>query len=747
MTGQRPKFKISGLLLTLALLVSVVLFLILTRLYIGGEGVESPRYNQQAILLAVLTSINVLLILTLILILSRYLVRFFFEKHGRPFFASVKTKLTFAFMVLAIVPTGLFVFFSYEVINDSVNQWFSAPAEEILNNAEEVARAYLTETIDSTRFHMREFLEKWRTENLSWNDLLRFRQGRSLDVVMLMDEKFRIRLKDEVSLPGQSPDLPASPVTIQNPALLFQNLEAGKVSFLVENYPGEDVVLCFTPSPWTPGDALIFARRLPARVTYRTYIINEAYQEYFQLKGQIELIRLNYFFIIGFAGVILLFGFMWLGLFLSKRITTPIHALMEGSQRVARGDLAGRIQCEANDEFEVLIDSFNKMTEELQHNKQTIDRVNEELRRFNVELENRNAFIQTVMDTIATGVISVDPAMTVTISNPAAGYLLKQRRIQADVTTLGDILPADKLDEIKRLLQESCFHPRVSREITFQTGKRTLHFAVTSTMMKDPDGKNAGYVIVFDDVSELIRSEKAAAWQEVAKRLAHQIKNPLTPIQLMMERIHKQHRRLEENGLLPAHPDVRTYREILEEALQTVQSETRNLKYLVEEFSQFARLPAPNFQPIDLNQLMEEVSARYRAGRPDITFQTKLDRDLLPIYADQDLIRNVLVNLLDNAVEAIDEAKVKSGVVTLATGAPPDRQTVMAVVEDNALGITEEALENLFLPYFSTKEQGMGLGLTIVKKIIDDHDAGIRVEPVQPQGCRFVMEFRKLRVS
>lgn len=738
MKSDRKTSRVLGIAIPAILLALALFFLFYTQYHLGGGGIESPQFNLQAVLLAALTVINILFILVMVLILSRYIVKTFFDKKGKRLFASVKTKLALSFMILAVVPTGFFVFFSYEVINESVSQWFSAPAEELLRHAEEVARAYYLQAIEGVRSQMADFLAAHQQAGFTWDDLVRFRRQNRLDLVSILDQRGRVLLRDGESKPGQRA------FRVDDPSLIFQNLRPGDVSYYVENHPDEDLIVCFTPHPAVPGQVVVAIRRIAGSVAYRAFWINEAYQQYFQLKNQVELIRVNYFFIVGFASVVLLFAFMWFGLYISKKITVPILALVDGSQRVAAGDLQMAVDYTAGDEFGVLVSSFNRMTGELRRNKEVIEQANEELTRFNRELEQRNTFIQTVLDTIATGVVSIDPEMTITISNASASHLLKQRRIQDGATQLREVLPAEKVDEILRLIQEAEFQPRVSREIVFQAGKRTMNFAVTASQMKDPEGRKTGTVMVFDDVSELMKTERAAAWQEVAKRLAHQIKNPLTPIQLSMERIRKQYARLLEEGSLPPSAETRLFSEILEESLQTAQTETRTLKYLVEEFSQFARLPAPNLQPMDLNELLEDVASRSRQARPDIGLQMQLDESLPLIYADRELIRNVLMNLIDNAVESIDETE-GGGQIDLGTRHDPGSNRVLLWLQDNGRGISEEIWEHLFLPYFSTKEHGMGLGLAIVKKILDDHDAGIRIDPAVPSGCRLELEFRKIK--
>jgi len=637
------------------------------------------------------------------------------------------------------VPTGLFVFFSYEVINKSVNQWFSAPAEELLHNSEKLAQAYYTSVVESTRRYLADFMRGFQPGRTTWEDLAQFRREHQLDAVMLLNSRGQTsRQSGDVSGRGKR-------FLLEDRSLILRNIHPGEVSYFVEHHPDEDCVICFTPSPWSGGEILVFGKRIPDSIAYRSFLINEAYEEYFHLKNQVDLIRLNSYIVVGFAGLALLVIFVWFGSYISKKITVPIEALVEGSQRVGQGNLSQPIECEANDEFEVLIQSFNRMMTELRHNQELVQEASRDLQRSNEALAARNTFIQTVLDSLATGVVSVNQDRIITSSNASARHLLKQRRIHDGSSQLQELIPPEKLPEIVKLFKEAEFHQRVSREIVFSTGRRTMHFAVTVSVMRGTEGELLGHVIVFDDVSDLIRTEKAAAWQEVAKRLAHEIKNPLTPIQLLVERIRKQFGRLAGEGSLPATPPVLRFQEILNEALQTVQTESRNLKYLVEEFSRFARLPSPNLVETDLNALVDEGAARQRELASGVRVETRLDPGLPLIYGDAELLRNVINNLLRNAVESIAEV-TGGGSVWLETRFEATGRRVYLSVTDNGKGLADDKWENLFLPYFSTKKEGMGLGLTIVKKILDEHEASIKAEPVQPHGCRFVIEFANIRM-
>jgi len=741
MKYRKMSRRIATILIISVLLVLTLVLLFIINYYLGGGGISSPEYNLQAIILVFLTVIDILLILIFILILSRYLIKTFFEKRDQRFFSSIKIKLTLSLMALSTLPIAIFMFLSYEVINESVNQWFSTPAEEILHHSEELARAYYSSVVENTRRMMGDFINNSGYSILSPGALTRYRKKNALDAVLILDGKGRILFQDDASSERQHS------FVLENPSLVVQNAQQNSISYYVENHPDADIVICFVKNPQTEDKILLFVKRIEGSIAYRAFLITEAYQEYFQLKNQVELIRLNYFIVVGVAGIIMLFGFVWFSIYISKKITIPVQALLDGSRRIAGGDFSEPLICSnTRDEFDELIHSFNKMTEDLRCNKEVIEEANINLKRFNEELETRNTFINSVLNTVAAGVVSLNQDLVITISNSAVKHLLKQRHIQINVTHLKEVVPQEKYDELLKLLKETEFHQRVSREIVFRTGKREMHFVVTATLMTDIEGKNAGYVIIFDDVSDLIKTEKAAAWQEVARRLAHEIKNPLTPIQLSVERIRKQFQRLKDGGILMPTRDLEQYERILDESLATAQSETRTLKYLVEEFSRFARLPVPILRTVNVNRLVEEVARRYQRPQCEAEVVIRLEENLPEIYADSELINRVLVNLIDNACESALEVP-DAGNVCVKTHFDRHSHRVLVEVEDNGKGISEEIWDQLFLPYFSTKENGMGLGLTFVKKILDDHDAGIRVENIIPRGCRFIVEFRKMKLA
>jgi two-component system, NtrC family, nitrogen regulation sensor histidine kinase NtrY len=387
---------------------------------LNSDWTENPRFNLQAILLAIVTVFNFLLLVTLVILLARYVMKSVMERKGRLMKTSVKTKLILAFTFLSFVPTGLYVLFSYQIIHRSLDLWFSSPAEHTLRQAEELAQNYYSAVIAETRNFLDDYRQDRRTlSEADFPELASFRAQRRLDVVLVTDETGAVLFRD------QDPRWKHLNYLPEDPGLIQQNARENEIQHTMESHPNEDVVLSFVKMPGTPARIVTFGKRIPGAISYRAFLINEAYKEYFQLRNQMDLIRWNHFFVVGLAGLVIFFCFIYLGIYVSKKITVPVQSLVEGSRRLAAGDLTTPIECEARDEFDELISSFNQMMVELRRSREELEAANAQLQGTNQELERRNSFIQTVLDTIATGVVSLDDQFIITSSNASAAHLLQ----------------------------------------------------------------------------------------------------------------------------------------------------------------------------------------------------------------------------------------------------------------------------------------------------------------------------------
>jgi PAS domain S-box-containing protein len=413
-----------------------------------------------------------------------------------------------------------------------------------------------------------------------------------------------------------------------------------------------------------------------------------------------------------------------------------VQLLSAGAREIGAGRLDHRIEPETRDEFGTLVEAFNTMASELAASQRKLERSRHDLERKHLQLDERRRYIETVLERIATGVISIGADLRIETINTAALKLLNVERdvigtASADAFGRDDLRP---LDALVMRVQVSASDPAV-QEIALAREGRELHLAAAATPLQNEDGGAAGAVLVFDDVTPLIRTQRVAAWRDVARRLAHEIKNPLTPIQLCAERM----RRHFGNAPGPA-------RALVEECTATIVGEVESLKALVDEFAQFARMPAPRAVPADINLALTETLALYVGLFRQIRIEPDLAAGLPPVRVDVEQIRRVIINLVDNAIDALGgstaapRANGEPPRITVQTRQDPANGVVRITISDNGPGIPAADRDKLFMPYYSTKRRGSGLGLTIVRRIIAEHGGSIEVADNDPSGTRFLID-------
>ena len=483
---------------------------------------------------------------------------------------------------------------------------------------------------------------------------------------------------------------------------------------------------------------LIVGDSLPKSVSESAARLDQESITYENLSRERKFLRRTYISILLLLTVVILFIATWFALFLSRQITVPMQALAEATHEVSRGNLDHRVNTKAADELGILVRSFNEMTSQLAASRSELETSRNHLEEMNVQLDHRRRFTETILESIPTGVISLTSEGTILASNPAANRLfgLDLRAVGA----LSSLFGPDEMREFESLRKRAGRTGQATRQMDVRRGDRHLNLAITvSALSAGPPGSaGAGqgtrwYVAVLEDLSDLLRAQKAAAWGEVAQRIAHEIKNPLTPIALSAQRIHLWlDRQPRANGGSPE------LGRVVQESCELIQQEVETLKRLVDEFSQFSRFPKAQPLPANLNQIIESSLSLFNGRLDGITVRTDLAPELPQIEADAGQLRRVFVNLIDNATEAMEHSAVRELVIT--TRADARREIVEATVGDTGHGVSHEDKDSLFLPYFSTKERGTGLGLAIVSRIVAEHEGAIRVEDNRPIGARFIIE-------
>jgi nitrogen fixation/metabolism regulation signal transduction histidine kinase len=462
-------------------------------------------------------------------------------------------------------------------------------------------------------------------------------------------------------------------------------------------------------------------------------------QRYLELAQERRQVRRQYMAVLWLLTVMVLFASMWLALYLSRLVTRPVVALAEATQEISRGNLNYRVEVPAADELGDLVRSFNQMAEELQNSRYQIEASSRDLSAANSELDQRRQHIETILESIPTGVLSLDAELRLTHVNQAFLRMFKPSSSDEPVrqtatllaASLRDLFPAEILAELEPLLRRADRMGTTTTQMEFAllAHRAKLNVAVTVATLHHQT-QRLGYVLVFEDLSDLLRAQKQAAWREVARRVAHEIKNPLTPIALSADRIL---RHLDRG----AHPDPASV-EVVRTCAETIGSAVETVRTLVNEFATLASFPASQPQPADINAIAESALSMFNGRLDGIRVRTVFSGSLPKVMADPQAIKRAIANLIDNAAEALHGSVLKE--IEISTALVASHDAVEISIADSGQGVTQESKERLFLPYFSTKERGTGLGLAIVSRIVEDHHGSIRVEENRPVGARFVIE-------
>jgi two-component system nitrogen regulation sensor histidine kinase NtrY len=451
---------------------------------------------------------------------------------------------------------------------------------------------------------------------------------------------------------------------------------------------------------------------IPKSLTTKMREISQAFVDYKQLKILKKPIKTSYMMALLMVTLLIIFSATWFGFHLAKDITVPIKEMAEATHRIATGDLNSRIQMKSADEIGMLVQSFNQMTGDLQVSR--------------YELEQRKKYMEIVLKNVAAGVISVDDKGVITTINTSAEQILEIKGEDVLERKFFEVLSKEYVAQMEELLNElrSSQKDSIEKQLTGRLKGKSLTLLINLTNLKDEEGRSLGVVAVFDDLTQMIKAHRMAAWREVARRIAHEIKNPLTPIQLSAERLRKRYLdRLPEDGA------------VFDECTKTIVKQVEELKGMVNEFSSFARMPASQPSPNHLNEIIREALVLFQEAHKEVHFMF-VPEHLPVLNIDRDQMKRVMINLIKNSLTAIDG----EGEIKILTSYDPKLQMVRLEVSDDGCGIPEEDKGRLFEPYFSTRKTGTGLGLTIVNAIIADHNGYIRVRDNKPKGTTFLIE-------
>ncbi len=670
------------------LAVSVLLVVWQGSFNMGRIGPTNP--NQTFIFWAMSILIFVLMV-TLGFILFKELVKIYIARQSNREGSRIRTKLVVGALALSCVPVFCLVLFSFEVLNRSLERWFTNPVDNQVKLFVNAARLLRREMQDEVNAQAAVLASK--------QEVRQALAGGSLPAGFL--ERFA-RAQESQSAAIFAP-------SANSPLAAWEEPDAVKRSAqpVHARYPVMDgnVVLGHVE----------LASPMPFDVKDQVDTIDRYNHEYLVLKDGLHNARYFYTMVMVLITLFVLFFTTWVALFLAKQISVPITALLDAAREVRKGNLKHRVEVRAVDELALLVHGFNQMTQELESSSR--------------ELDLRRRFTEAILESIPTGVISIGADGSIHRVNRALSKIFAAETVER-ATRLEDLFSREDTAEVKYLMKRARRIGTATRQLEMRTESRKLQIAVTVSALEEK--LTSGFVVVLEDTSELLRAQKAAAWHEVARRVAHEIKNPLTPIALSADRIARQVERLS----LPPATD-----RILHECTATISKSVESVKTLVDEFSQFARFPAAQPTRCDLNEIVGEALLIFQHRLDGVKIETNLAPGLPPVHVDRDQFQRVVVNLVDNAAEAMQDSLVKEMHIMTQPGAA---ESVELVIADSGCGVSPDDKEKLFLPYFSTKNRGTGLGLAIVSHIVAEHNGTIRVEDNQPAGARFTIEIPAL---
>jgi two-component system nitrogen regulation sensor histidine kinase NtrY len=687
---------------------------------------------SNTILMFILTNINLLLVILLIFLVVRNLVKLLYDRKRKVMGSKLRIRLVVAFIALTLLPATVLFIFSINFITKSIESWFNVPVEQGLENALRVGRRLYSRTAENHRFFSEKISHELKSAALldpkMGNELAHYVQtaqqasnlfgvevysGKAKRLAASASTELTHGILSSVSADDLQKDLP--PKGIRS---ISEITDSGELLRTIGTVP-------FGSKPSEAEAYVVLTDLIPKDLSESMASIARGFEEYRQIELLKKPIQITYYITLTIVALLVVFCAIWFGFYLAKSITIPLMDLAEGTRRVAEGDLNFSIAPVADDEIGTLVESFNKMTRDLRTGREQLEFSTKKLQEQNTEIEARRKYMEIVLKSVSAGVITLDAGGIVTTINTSAEKMLNIRPVDVLNKSYKHLFKRQQLDLATEIVETATASRggTVEMPLRMTIDGRPRSFSVHVNALKDDSGRHLGIVMVFDDLTDLEKAQRMAAWREVARRIAHEVKNPLTPITLSAQRLKRKY-------------SEQIKESVFDECTQMIIDHVDLIRNLVNEFSAFARFPSANPKPLNLPPIIEETVSLYRQGRQDIEFKMEIAEPIPALNLDRQQIKQAVINLLDNAVGAVKE----NGVIALKLDHDPILNRVRLEVTDNGSGISDEDKTRLFEPYFSTKRTGMGLGLTIVSTIVADHHGMISVQDNRPCGAKFVIE-------
>ena len=699
----------------LTILITSVVVLAFAYFEVQLPDVSSEYSLSNNIVFFLLININIILLILLVFLVVRNLVKLVFERKRRILGSRLRARLVIAFVGLSLIPTLLLFVIAGGFVTRSFERWFDIQVETALQGSLEIGQTYYQNSANNALFYARQLSRRVTEQGLfdsqRRSDLKEFIQSKQREYNLGTVELFS---PDHLPVVVAFNDQVPTGVSIKaEPDFLNRALRGLEVT-RTQGFGDGDIIRGGVPiydSGKRIQGVVVVDYYVPKSITKRALEISRSYEQYKHLGFLKNPVKNSYILTLLLVTLVIIFAATWFGLYLAKGITIPIQQVAAGTHEVAHGNWDYQIEAAGDDELGTLVESFNQMTRDL--------------KKSNLELLRRGKFVETLLANITAGVIAVDSAGKITSWNKAAEQMLDVDATTALGKNYREAFESEPLRVMRGLIDNLNDRESSETELQIQLPDHLLTVFATAATLRDDSNDSLGVMIFLEDITQIQKVQRMEAWREVARRIAHEIKNPLTPIQLSAERLRKRYAKL-----------LQADGAVLDKCTTTIIQQVVELKNLVNDFSQFARLPTAQPMPNDLNGIVQDALFLFKEGHNHIDFDFRQGQ-LPALELDREQIKRVMINLLDNAVAAVGDG----GQVRISTSYDHARNTVYLEVADDGCGMPPEARVRIFEPGFSTKKQGTGLGLTIVNQIVEDHRGYIRVRNNEPRGSRFIIEF------
>ncbi len=763
----------------------LVLLLVFAALNAFKLNFLSPATTEQIIVFTGLSAAAFLLFVAVLVMLVRNLLKLYADQKSQVMGSRLRTRMLWGAVLVSLLPISFMFFFSYGLMNRAVERWFSQPVTEIFEGSNRMSQELAQYTTANARAEAEsisaglpslaaarggsgEMLNRAAVGRvlrqheitLQGGFVAVFREGKAVAALNLpqhlgsgptVKPLLPQRKAGAGSAPGGDLDTEpdASSLAAETPGEMLDAADPGSGNLLAAAQRGDNPIFTLGGSDFALGSAILAQKGsplgnvvtgmpLPRGMSVTMEKLRTSTANYAALVRGRRLIRTTYMILLLMMTSLALFAASWLALHLSKQVTNPVEALADAMAFIAAGDYGHRVQESATEELGELVRSFNHMAQDLEGSRAQVEASTELLSAANSALEARRGELETMLETIPNGVATIDTEGSIVLTNRALTEMLDPGGQRAFLGhALPSVFPAELMELLDRLMKRSHRMGSASGEMEMSSGAGTLNLLATVALLEGPAREHIGYVIVIENATELLRAQKQSAWKEVARRVAHEIKNPLTPISLSAEQIERHIHRLD--TAMPVdgvrHPSIG----VIERCSHVISASVESMRSLVDQFASLAQFPTAMPRPADLNTIVDNSLALFAGRTQGVRVMRRMAAELPLVLADPEAMKRALGNLIDNAVEAMGQSLLRELRITTTL---LNSGMVELCVSDTGAGLTDEMRERLFLPYFSTKQRGTGLGLAIAAKIIQEHGGTIRAEKNEPAGAKFIVELR-----